>query len=117
MRRDPGFTVIELIIVIGVLALVTTLLMPALVKTREKSTEPRCRTNLKQIALAAMQYADEKRFFPHRAKMSKLDGGFSTDTAARCMRALVYYNYDDKPESFVCPSSPDEWKPLEPAAK
>jgi len=33
------------------------------------------------------------------------------------MRSLVFYNYDDNPESFVCPVSPDQFKPLEPEAK
>src|SRR5580704_17939854 len=105
MRRDPGFTVAELIVVIAIMALMTTLLVPALARATEKANEPRYSQNLYRTALGAMQYADEKGVFPHKASIEKLDGGFSSDTAARCMRVLTQYVED--PERFVCPGSPD----------
>jgi len=115
--RNKGFTLIELLVVIAIIGILATLLMPALLKAKEKANQTKCGNNLKQIAMAAIQYSDDKRFFPHKTQISKLDGGFDTDIGARVFRALAFYNYDDNPESFICPSSPDQFKPLEGPAK
>jgi prepilin-type N-terminal cleavage/methylation domain-containing protein len=115
--RNTGFTLIELLVVIAIIGILATLLMPALLKAKEKANQTKCSNNLKQIGMAAMQYSDDKRFFPHKTVMSSLDTGCSTAVGSTCLRALIYYNYDDNPEGFICPSSPDQFKPLEQAAK
>jgi len=111
--RNKGFTLIELLVVIAIIGILATLLMPALLKAKEKANQTKCLNNLKQIGVSAVQYSDDKRFFPHKTAISKLDGGFDTDTGVRCIRALVHYNYCDNPESFICPSSPDQFKVLD----
>lgn len=55
MRR--AFTLIELLVVIGIIALLLSLLLPALAHARESGRAARCRSNLKQIHQAMILYA------------------------------------------------------------
>ena len=114
--RDRGFTLIELLVVIAIIGILATLLMPALLKAKEKANQTKCMNNLKQIAIASVQYSDDKRFFPHVTSINSLDTGWASQVAAKCVRTLVWLNYDDNPEGFICPSSADQYTPLSVAA-
>jgi len=59
-----GFTLIELIVVISVLALLTALLLPALQSAREAARRIKCANNLKQLGLAVFQYEGVNNAFP-----------------------------------------------------
>jgi len=115
--RNKGFTLIELLVVIAIIGILATLLMPALLKAKEKGNQVKCGNNLKQMALAAHQYSDEKRNYPHSTLISVTEGDYTSALSARCIRSLTFYNYNDNPETYLCPSSPDTFKPLEEDAK
>src|SRR5580693_6253167 len=59
-----GFTLIELLVVLAVIAVLVALLLPAVQAAREAARRTQCRSNLKQIALAAHNYHDVNKMFP-----------------------------------------------------
>ena len=58
-RKSSGFTLIELLVVIAIIAVLMAILMPALNRVKEQGKRAVCLSNLKQLALAWIMYADE----------------------------------------------------------
>lgn len=74
-RRATGFTLIELIVVIGIIALLAALLLPTLSRSRDRALAAASINNLRQIHTLVMSYAvDNKGQFPFTVGNTTSDG-------------------------------------------
>ncbi len=93
--RQGGFTLIELLVVIAIIAILAAILFPVFAKARENARKATCQSNLKQIGLATLQYAQD---YDERLPMRWI----ATDSNFRTP-ALIY-PYVKNSGVFACPS-------------
>lgn len=63
-RPRPGFTLIEVLVVVAIIALLASILLPSLQKAREQATGAVCRTNMHQIMLGMHTYVASEKVMP-----------------------------------------------------
>ncbi len=104
MRK--GFTLIELLVVIAIIAILAAILFPVFAKAREKARQTSCLSNMKQIGLASMMYAQD---YDERLPGScgpRTDWGVPYVNYLQCGHMQIY-PYMNNLQIFVCPSASD----------
>jgi len=102
--RKSGFTLIELLVVIAIIAILAAILFPVFARAREKARQTSCLSNLKQLGLASLQYAqDYDEMFPSHyfTVIADYDDGVSSDGVSLYSGLLPYVK---NVQIFTCPS-------------
>src|ERR1700710_1124277 len=97
--RQMAFTLIELLVVIAIIAILAAILFPVFAQAREKARSATCMSNLKQCAIADLQYVqdyDEVHTFVY-------GGGPNDNGPFNQTWATVMYPYIKSYDVFKCP--------------
>jgi prepilin-type N-terminal cleavage/methylation domain-containing protein len=110
-RLDGGFTLVELLVVIGIIALLISILIPALNKARENSMKLKCLSNLRQIGTAIVMYSnDSKQWLPFcnwgptSPRPGWLYAGTVVPNNPKMVETGVLWPYLKSKEIYKCPS-------------
>src|SRR5580765_5243865 len=98
VRPVRGFSLLELLVVIGIIAVLISILLPAMRVARQHSLRVQCMNNLRQIGVAFVMYNNEQKHLPLRFndKTQYTDEYWGYDEELIRMKACTG-------QTFICP--------------
>ena len=97
MKRRVGFTLIELLVVIAIIAILAAILFPVFARAREKARQTNCLSNVKQMMVGVMMYAQDYDEMLIPSALTYATGGNWYE---------LLQPYVKNMQMFKCPSSP-----------
>jgi prepilin-type N-terminal cleavage/methylation domain-containing protein/prepilin-type processing-associated H-X9-DG protein len=95
-RSRAGFTLVEMLVVISIIAVLASLLLPALIRAKEMARSIRCTNNLKQQGIAGMLYSSDHNEYITPWRINNL-----------VYWPSLHMPYCEADASYICPSDPD----------
>jgi prepilin-type N-terminal cleavage/methylation domain-containing protein len=109
-----AFTLIELLVVIAIIAILAAMLFPALASAKDKGKSAKCRSNLRQLGLAAMMYDEDHHVYPIGwPSADLLTGGLPPIWYRQLQPYLGRTTNVSGGGVFICPSSLQKSRPDE----
>jgi prepilin-type processing-associated H-X9-DG protein/prepilin-type N-terminal cleavage/methylation domain-containing protein len=126
-RRTSAFTLVELLVVIGIIALLISILLPALNKARSAAKDVMCKSNMRQIGVMLNLYATEYRVYPLAYQSAGWPHGLPSTTWMTALKdaritpddRFLYNSTLDFFKSrldIICPEAPSSGGSTNPAA-
>jgi prepilin-type N-terminal cleavage/methylation domain-containing protein/prepilin-type processing-associated H-X9-DG protein len=106
-RHNKAFTLVELLVVIGIIAVLMAILLPSLSKAREQSHRIKCLANLRSLGQAMYLYAGD---YQDRLPNGNPHGDSNPSDGDQVLVSLAD-RYDLPPATFHCPSDRDPIPP------
>ena len=107
MKRLNAFTLIELLVVIAIIAILAAILFPVFAQAREKARQASCASNMKQIGLAFLQYAQDYD------EIAPLQGALAAGTAPNQegwnSAMWTIFPYVKSAAVYKCPNDSSNW--------
>lgn len=101
-RRHAAFTLVELLVVIGIIALLIAILLPTLNRARESANRTKCLSNVRQLTQTVVMYINENRqFLPEAASANSPESPLSP----RGMNLPAWTMVDPSTKTYVLPSN------------
>ena len=113
-RRLIGFTLVELLVVIGIIALLISILLPSLNRARQQAYDVQCKSNLRQMGIGLTLYTNEWLYYPGaRSKSRDATGNMTGDWVVIWMPRIRKALKNSSHKVFTCPTQKDAqyyWK-------
>ncbi|QDU57606.1 DUF1559 family PulG-like putative transporter [Aeoliella mucimassa] len=112
-RGVKGFTLVELLVVIAIIGILVALLLPAVQSAREAARRAACTNNMKQLALANLNYESANRRLPYGRKYDLWDAyTWTALVLPQIEQQQVFDNFWTLPETPIRTSGVANYTPL-----